>query len=109
MKSVLLQYQKSLKAEFGDLIQKEAAALKNIPDGSDGDNAPEQDLKKLADDLQSGKGLAGTMLKNEQLATNVQEIADNLAIATSNLNRLGLWRFLWHHEPPHTNETTLKP
>jgi phospholipid/cholesterol/gamma-HCH transport system substrate-binding protein len=70
-------------------------------------------LKKLMDDLQSGKGLAGTMLKNEQLATNAQEIADNLAIATSNLNRLGLWRFLWHREPPHTNappnEATKKP
>jgi hypothetical protein len=65
------------------------------------------------DGLQSGKGLAGTMLKNEQLATNVQEIADNLATTTSNLNRLGLWHFLWHHEPQHTNspsnETAQKP
>jgi phospholipid/cholesterol/gamma-HCH transport system substrate-binding protein len=60
-------------------------------------------LKKVMDDLQSGKGLAGTMLKNEQLATNMQEIADNLAITTSNLNRLGLWHFLWHHEPQRTN------
>jgi len=60
-------------------------------------------LKKLADDLQSGKGLAGTTLENEQLATNVQAIAYNLAIASSNLNRLGLWRFLWHHEPLPTN------
>jgi hypothetical protein len=53
------------------------------------------------------------MLKNEQLATNVQEIADNLATTTSNLNRLGLWHFLWHHEPQHTNspsnETAQKP
>jgi hypothetical protein len=39
------------------------------------------------------------MLQNEQLATNVQAIANNLAIASSNLNRLGLWRFLWHKEP----------
>jgi phospholipid/cholesterol/gamma-HCH transport system substrate-binding protein len=70
-------------------------------------------LKKLMNDLQSGKGLAGTVLKNEQLATNVQEIADNLATTTSNLNRLGLWGFLWHHEPQHTNqpshETVRKP
>ena len=35
-------------------------------------------LKKLTDDLQSGKGLAGTILQNEQLATNVQIIAENL-------------------------------
>lgn len=56
-------------------------------------------LKSLLSDVQSGKGLAGTMLQNEQLATNVQAIANNLAIASSNLNRLGLWGLLWHHEP----------
>jgi len=56
-------------------------------------------LKSLLSDAQSGKGLAGTMLQNEQLATNVQAIANNLAIASSNLNRLGLWGLLWHHEP----------
>ena len=33
------------------------------------------------------------MLQNEQLATNVQAIADNLAITTSNLNRLGFVAF----------------
>jgi phospholipid/cholesterol/gamma-HCH transport system substrate-binding protein len=60
-------------------------------------------LKKLADDLQSGKGLAGTLMQNEQVATNVQAIAYNLAVASSNLNRLGLWKFLWHHEPLSTN------
>jgi ABC-type transporter Mla subunit MlaD len=56
-------------------------------------------LKSLLSDVQSGKGLGGTMLQNEQLATNVQAIANNLAIASSNLNRLGLWGLLWHHEP----------
>lgn len=70
-------------------------------------------LKKLTDDLQSGNGLAGTLLKNEQLSTNVQAVAANLAVATSNLNRLGLWHFLWHHELPATNppppETRKKP
>jgi phospholipid/cholesterol/gamma-HCH transport system substrate-binding protein len=82
--------------------EKISTSIKNIESST-------ETLKKLTDDLQSGKGLAGTMLKNEQLATNVQEIADNLAIATSNLNRLGLWHFLWHHEPPHTNAVTQKP
>jgi len=57
----------------------------------------------MMDDLQSGQGLVGTLLKNEQLSTNVQTIAANLTIATSNLNQLGLWHFLWHHELPVTN------
>jgi ABC-type transporter Mla subunit MlaD len=63
-------------------------------------------LKSLLSDVQSGKGLAGTMLQNEQLATNVQAIANNLAIASSNLNRLGLWGLLWHHELVRTNAPT---
>ena len=78
-----------------------SAAIKNIESST-------EVLKKLADDLQSGKGLAGTALENEQLATNVQAIANNLAIASSNLNRLGLWRFLWHHEPLPTNDAAKK-
>ncbi|MFZ1072711.1 MAG: MlaD family protein [Verrucomicrobiia bacterium] len=72
------------------------AAVKNIEYST-------EVLKKLADNLQSGKGLAGTALQNEPLATNMQVIAYNLAIASSNLNRLGLWHFLWHHEPSNTN------
>jgi len=33
IKGVLLQYQKSLKAEFGDIIEKEASALKMVSEG----------------------------------------------------------------------------
>lgn len=49
IKSVLLQYQKSLKAEFGDIIEKEAGALKMVADGEEPQS--EDDLKKLAEDL----------------------------------------------------------
>ncbi len=83
-----------------------STAVKNIESST-------ETLKQLTDDLQSGNGLAGTLLKNEQLSTNVQAVAANLAVATSNLNRLGLWHFLWHHELPPTNspprETSKKP
>jgi phospholipid/cholesterol/gamma-HCH transport system substrate-binding protein len=72
------------------------AAVKNVESST-------EVLKSLLSDVQSGKGLAGTMLQNEQLATNVQAIVNNLAIASSNLNRLGLWGLLWHHEPLLTN------
>jgi len=75
------------------------AAIKNVESST-------EVLKKLADDLQSGKGLAGTVLQNDTLATNVQVMAYNLAIASSNLNRLGLWKFLRHHEPVNTNVPT---
>jgi phospholipid/cholesterol/gamma-HCH transport system substrate-binding protein len=55
-------------------------------------------LRQIADDMHHGKGLAGTVLENEQLAANVQETANNLAITTSNLNEFGLWHILWRHE-----------
>lgn len=50
MKQALLQYQKTLKDEFGDLIVKETSALKIIAE-SNGDEASEEDLKKMAEDL----------------------------------------------------------
>ena len=56
-------------------------------------------LKQLMADVQSGKGLAGTLLQNDQLATNFQAIAGNLSVTTSNLNRFGLWGILWSHKP----------
>ena len=51
LKSVLVQYQKSLKAEFGDIIQKEAVAVKALADENGGDERSEKDLKELAEDL----------------------------------------------------------
>lgn len=50
IKSALLQYQKSLKAEFGDLIKEETDALKQIPEGG-GEAVTDSDLKKQAEDV----------------------------------------------------------
>jgi len=51
MKAVLSQYQKTLQAEFGEIIQKEAEALKIIQEEKEGQPEKEEDLKKLAEDL----------------------------------------------------------
>ena len=53
IKGAILQYQKSLKAEFGDLIQKDVQALKdsgNLEKGEKGETI-EESLKKMAEDL----------------------------------------------------------
>jgi hypothetical protein len=60
-------------------------------------------LKNLVDDVQAGKGAAGTLLRDEALAADLSLIASNLSVTTSNLNRLGLWGILWQHRPPRTN------
>jgi len=55
-------------------------------------------LKQITDDVHAGKGMAGVILENQQAATNLQATINNLAVASSNLNALGLWGFLWHHQ-----------
>ncbi len=51
LKNVLMQYQKSLKEEFGDLITTEAGRINLIKDGDPGDDVSGDDLKKMAEDL----------------------------------------------------------
>ena len=50
IKSALLQYQKTLKDEFGDIIEKETASLKIVAE-EDGEETSGDDLKKMAEDL----------------------------------------------------------
>jgi len=89
----LNQFGGGLKEVLATNSQDLNASLKNF-------EASTESLKSLMEDVKSGKGLAGDVLRNEQLATNVNAIAANLTITTSNLNRLGLWHFLWHKEVP---------
>ncbi len=57
-------------------------------------------LTNLLAEVRQGKGLVGTLLNNEDLANHVSDLASNLAVASANLNRLGLWHFLWYHPKP---------
>lgn len=74
IKSCLLQYQKSLKAEFGDIIQKETESLKAVSLSEDGEPAAESegDLKKMAEDLPVVR-IVDTLLKHAILQ-NVSDI-----------------------------------
>lgn len=46
-------------------------------------------------DVEAGRGLAGGLLRNEEIVQNISLVSSNLAVASSNLNHRGLWRFLW--------------
>lgn len=90
-----------------DLIQLSDSAKAILATNSININQATRDLadttatfKQIAANVQAGKGLAGTLLQNPVLATNMQDIAANLAMTSSNLNRLGLWGILWSHPPP---------
>ncbi|MGC3960606.1 MAG: MlaD family protein [Verrucomicrobiota bacterium] len=61
-------------------------------------------LNSLVTDLQNGRGTAGVLLRDQTLATNLNLIAQNLAVTTSNLNTRGLWGIMWKQKlPPPTN------
>src|SRR3989344_3846357 len=51
MRAVLIQYQKNLKDDFGDLIKGEADQIKTIAEKIPGEEASASDLKKLAEEL----------------------------------------------------------
>lgn len=63
IKNSILQYQKSLKAEFGDLIQKEAISLKTLTEEPDGVDSQETDLKKMAEEMPVVR-IVDTLLKH---------------------------------------------
>jgi type IV pilus assembly protein PilB len=81
MKWALLSYQKSLKAEFGDIIQKEATSLKMVNDKDAGDDAKESDLKKLAEDVPVVR-IVDTLLKHAiiQDASDIHIEAEELQV-----------------------------
>jgi len=63
IKNAVLQYQKSLKAEFGDLIQEDIKALKVVDDSDEKGTSLQDDLKKLAEDLPVVR-IVDTLLKH---------------------------------------------
>jgi type IV pilus assembly protein PilB len=71
IKSALLQYKKSLKAEFDSIIAKESVSAKTITENG-GVDASEKDLKALAEDLPIVK-IADTLIAHaiSQLASDI--------------------------------------
>ena len=59
-------------------------------------------IKQFAADLESGPGLAASLVKDPELSrqlksvvTNANDLAANLSLFSSNLNQRGLWSMLW--------------
>jgi phospholipid/cholesterol/gamma-HCH transport system substrate-binding protein len=48
-------------------------------------------LDSALGDVNAGKGLAGSLIKNEQMATDMSVIVSNLSVLSSNINNKGLW------------------
>jgi len=86
----------TISTNRGDLTD----AVKNFRDAS-------ASLKQLASDLQAGKGMAGSLLKDEQMKANMVSLISNVNATASefsafgnNLNRRGIWSMLWKPKQP---------
>jgi hypothetical protein len=60
------------------------AAMKNVGRAS-------ERADRILEQVEDGKGLAGTLLRNEQVAEYTKSTLSNLAVFTANLNEKGLW------------------
>jgi phospholipid/cholesterol/gamma-HCH transport system substrate-binding protein len=67
-------------------------------------------LKQLADGLQAGQGMAGSLLKDEQMKTNfaalvvnLNDLAEQFTRFGERLNEEGIWRSLWKPKAAPTN------
>ena len=122
--SLVASNQSSLTAATSNLntFLAQANQIADRLDGLLATNSPEIDaaltdirsssasLKRLLEGTEQGRGVAGKLLVDEELADNVSQIASNLtvttanlSITTSNLNRRGLWGILWKQKTPRTN------
>jgi hypothetical protein len=68
-------------------------------------------FKQVASDLEAGKGLAGGLLKDEEmkaetasLISNANAVAAAFSTFGSNLNQRGIWRMLWKPKQTKKNE-----
>jgi phospholipid/cholesterol/gamma-HCH transport system substrate-binding protein len=107
--SNLTAFSVQLQQLAGDLKGVVAANTNQVNEAVSNVLVSTESLKSVMKDLQAGKGLAGNLLQNEQLVTNVSQITQNLSVTTSNLNQLGLWGVLWRHKTPHTNAPPARP
>jgi phospholipid/cholesterol/gamma-HCH transport system substrate-binding protein len=80
-----------------------SVAVKNLRDASVA-------VKQLADGLQAGQGVAGGLLKDEQmkaqlntLLTNANEVTAQFSLFGLHLNQNGIWKMLWKPKPSETN------
>jgi len=71
-----------------------------------------ESLRNLVAAAEQGKGLAGKLLSDEELARNFSTLSSNLVDVSAKLNRGGLWGILWADKNKNTNNskpTKLRP
>lgn len=90
----------TVAADLDDTILTNRAGISAAVQNLQGATAS---LKKITDDLQAGQGLAGGLLKDAQMKSDVSVTFSNLAVVSSNLAKYGL---LYKPKPPPSQPAT---
>jgi phospholipid/cholesterol/gamma-HCH transport system substrate-binding protein len=101
--SNLLQFSVTMNESASTLRDLLATNAPDVRSAVQNIQASSATLRNLLEGVQQGRGLAGKVLENDEIAANVSQIVSNLSITTSNLNQRGLWGILWahkHYAPP---------
>lgn len=102
--SNLYDFSAELKTMLATNQNDVALAVKNLRNAS-------SNLNILLDDVKATNGPAGLLLRDEKmkndlasLATNLNSVAQNFSVFSSNLNKRGIWSMLWKPKPPKKSE-----
>ena len=108
--SNVVAFSQQLKAA-GDDMQRLIATNRVVVDESlDNIRQTTESLRNLAIAAEQGKGLAGKLFSDEELARNFAVLSSNLVETSTKLNRNGLWGILWKgKEKKPDNDTPWKP
>lgn len=90
----------TVAADLDDTILTNRAGISAAVQNLQGATAS---LKKITDDLQAGQGLAGGLLKDAQMKSDVSVTFSNLAVVSSNLAKYGI---LYKPKPPPSKPAT---
>ena len=63
-----------------------------------------ESLRNLVAAAEQGKGLAGKLFSDEELARNFSMLSSNLVDVSAKLNRGGLWGILWAYKNKNTDD-----
>ena len=91
----VVTFSEQLKDAGGDMQNLVATNSVVIDESLTNIKATTESLRNLAAAAEQGKGLAGKLFSDEELASNFSMLSSNLVDVSVKLNRGGLWSILW--------------
>ena len=108
----VVAFSEQLKAAGGDM-QRLVATNRVVVDKSlENIRQTTESLRNLVAAAEQGKGLAGKLFADEELARNFAVLSSNLVETSTRLNNNGLWGILWKDktkEPDAAKPTKVRP